>query len=161
MNVTPSVSADPMARRDAALSILDRFRRDLRRASTIGHAQWAADQATYRLETVQGDPRDRRYLAKSLCWVASLLRKAGWAPVAITVLQRADRQQALDECSFCEFAECYLAIGDSETALGLLLRGCAEQPTSQGIYTTLSKMYLIRGDHERSRIAAKGLVPRF
>jgi pentatricopeptide repeat protein len=100
---------------------------------------------------VQGTPDDTPFLTRSICQMSTVLRRSGRPALAVELFEWAAGRGALDAYSFCEFAECHLACGDSASALGVLLEALDVGLKSASLYLSLVKVCVLR--HDRARAA--------
>jgi pentatricopeptide repeat protein len=134
-----------LTKRDAVLQIIHDFKCGLHQVSgERAHARDLALTARELLVQVQGESRDIPFLTRSICQMAMLLRKSGSPGVGVELLAWAEARTAADAYSFCEYAECYLACGDSEKAVSVLRDAIHRGYAASGVYLSLVKVYVRR-----------------
>lgn len=109
-------SGAAMNRRDGALRVVEGLRQAIASSQDRAVIFGASVSAVEALTALQAEPGDRPYLARSLCQVAGLLRRAGWIDFAVRVLTEAGAREATDEYVLCELMICHIARNDLVSA---------------------------------------------
>lgn len=149
---------NPFRRRTLVLAILQEFRSRLLDAGSDESLADAVDAVRDRLVAVQGTPADAPYLAKSVCQLATWLRRSNRPALGADLLAWACRRGAFDVYSYCEWSECHLSQGDHEGALEILLQGLARNSGHDSLHTSLIRVHLLRGHAERASAVLRSAV---
>ena len=138
-------------KRNAALALIAECGSHLRTLSDAHAVRDMVTQLTERAWALQGGPKDRPYLTRTMSQLAHVLRSSGWVEIACSTLEWTVEHGAQDGHVLSEIAECHLARGDRDGAERTLDRARAAGLATDAIYTSLVKAYGRAGQPERAR----------
>jgi pentatricopeptide repeat protein len=148
----PGVAAGQwLSKRNAAVSIVEEFVGALGTMTSESTVAAAVADVRARLEREQSGAADRAYLARSICRVATAVRRAGWAIAAASLLDWALEQQLADTFVFAEAIQCRLALGRWRDAERLIWTARRQHAISVAAYTSVMSMYARLGWASRCR----------
>ena len=147
-----------LQKRDVVLGVVSTFRTALAGARTKVEVEAIVSQARDGLQVLQGRWSDRGHFAKSLCQVATAVRRQGWPDVARALLEWALGQRIADPYILNEIAQCHLANDDLIGAEDTLQRARALNLLSEAMYTALLRRYGRAGDTRKARQLLDGAV---
>jgi len=136
-------------KRDIAVGIVEAF---IERLGALKLRSAVLDETTRVVEQLvdaQGAAEDQSYLVRSLCRVATAVRKAGWPAVASVVVEGAIERGQADAYVFGEAVHCRLAAGDWQQAEALMDRARNLKLTSSAAYTSMLTAFARLGWVER------------
>ncbi|MGC4081146.1 MAG: hypothetical protein QM736_03285 [Vicinamibacterales bacterium] len=136
-----NVAHSGLLKRNAALCLIDDFRRTLAATTTDADVRALADRARARALALQGADEDRPYFAKTICQLATSLRRAGWTRACVDLLE-----WTLDECTrdaflFTELVMCQLAADRVDEAEAVLARAEAAGMVGEAMYAAFISSY--------------------
>jgi pentatricopeptide repeat protein len=141
----------PEYKRTSALGLIGECSTHLRTMSDAQAVREMVAALTDRAWALQGDPRDRPYLTRTMSQLAHVLRSHGWVEIACSTLEWTIEHGAQDGHVLSEVAECHLARGDLKGAEAILERARAAGVATDAIYTSLVKAQGRSGQPERAR----------
>lgn len=105
-----------------------------------------------RAVAIQGAPQDHRYLCRTLCKLARVVRTHGWIAIALETLEWALTQACVDEYILTEIACCHLARQDARAIESTLTLAHTAGVPVHAIYTTLLKAHARGRDTASARL---------
>ena len=124
-------------RRNRAVATIESFKATLARAHVIGQVQHAVDAVRAELVSLQGAVDDRPHLAKSLCQVATAVRRRGFPEVGSGLLEWTLDAGLADAYIVNELLLSYVLVDDLDAADRGLTKARASRLVTPGNYSTL------------------------
>jgi hypothetical protein len=128
-------------KRDAVLALLREFRDDLAGVQTRDDALRLVDRARERLLNVQGADAERAYFARSLCQMATALRRRDYHQISRQLLEWGAERGAVDSYTLVEIVQSHLCDADFTAAEATLVRARSRSLVSTAMYTALMSAY--------------------
>lgn len=134
------------AKRRAAIALVENMKAALAGAMTPDELSAHVSDICQRLIALQGGWRERRHFAKSVCQVATALRRAGWPSLALYAVDLAIARSATDGHVWTERAMSQIAMGDLSGALVTLKITRSHSVVGERIVSALIAAFIRRGE---------------
>jgi pentatricopeptide repeat protein len=124
-----------------ALRILTTFRERLGKIRSGAQLREVIRETCDRVVALQGAPDDRPYRAKTICQIATLLRRNGWVAAAQELVHSKLAQDAADAFLQTELVMCAIARADWSSAERLLRSAQDTGMAAEAMYAALITAY--------------------
>jgi tetratricopeptide (TPR) repeat protein len=128
-------------KRDAALALVTTFKQRLATTSAAADVRRLVEYARNEVLNLQGGARDRPYMARTICQLATGLRRASWTREAIDLISWALDQHVADSFVLTELIVCHLTQQDWDGAERALDRARRLGIVSEAMYAALVAGY--------------------
>lgn len=126
-----------LRKRNAALELVEHFRRTLPTLRVHAEVHQLTGRARQLALDLQGTDSDRPYLARTISQFATALRRAGWTDVCVELLEWALHAHIEDSFLYTELVMCHLGRDDGAAAEQVLVRAESTGMVGEAMYAAL------------------------